>query len=84
MLEVVINILAEGMFFKGRELVDTAMREDSVRFEVDSMIPRLMFGESVGGSFQEDQIVFVKGGRDGGHRRHRCIFSSKGGGVGSL
>ena len=76
--------MAEGMFFKGRELVDTAMREDSVRFEVDSMIPRLMFGESVGGSFQEDQIVFVKGGRDIGHGRHRCIFSGKGSGVGSL
>ncbi len=51
MLEVVINILVEGVFFKGRELIDTTTREDGVRFEVDSVIPRLMFGESVGGGF---------------------------------
>jgi len=83
-LEVVINILVEGLFFKGRELIDTTTREDGIQLKVDSMIPRLMLGEPIGGGFQEDRGIFAKGRRDIGHGRQGCIFSSEGSGMCSL
>ena len=82
MSKVVLNVLVKGVFFKGRELIDTTTGEDSIWFKVDSVIPRLIFGKSMGGRFREDQGIFAKGRRDIGHGRQGGILSSESSGVG--
>ena len=79
--EVVINVFFQSKGFNRSEAVNATFLHSGIRFQVNSMVPRLVLWETLEGLFIKDRLVFLELGRDSLKGRIHMGFICQGGGM---